>query len=197
MHSPSKKDKKVTCDEDRQTIVRVVWDINTCPLRDNDNNNVYDVDQMPNFINKALKHLHPNLKVENPMFAAGDVKLLHFGDYEKLKKFFTIQHCDSRSFRCKDCKTKMNPPTKTTDEVLMTLQNHLLEDAIDRGSPGIVLLISADFDFAGSLDYLRDNGFIVLLAQAENSNPNFPDHSNYTYIWKNMRLGDAPTYQRI
>ncbi|VVB12519.1 unnamed protein product [Arabis nemorensis] len=58
------KDRKRTSHEERQTTVRVIWDINTCPLRDNDNGFVYNAASLRENINTALHHLSPNLHVE-------------------------------------------------------------------------------------------------------------------------------------
>ncbi|VVB12729.1 unnamed protein product [Arabis nemorensis] len=202
LRESNKRFKKITTHEERETTVRVIWDVNTCPLRDEGNGFVYDPKSFKENISKALHHLSPKLRVEEKMFAAG---VFSAGDSATFGQVSTIVKCDHRFYVCSGCKGKEGAFTpKTTPEVFTTLQEHLLGDAIDRDSPGIVLLISSDSDFIPTVDFLRENKFVILLAQQEAKAPNrlnnclnkdFRNHCHYTYLWKNLRVGNPPSYQ--
>ncbi|ESQ29164.1 hypothetical protein EUTSA_v10023621mg [Eutrema salsugineum] len=197
-HKERQKKKEAITAEDRQTKVQLIWDFNTAPLRDIYNGNEYDVSQFIHSINRGLRHVNDNLRVdEETTFAAGDTDLLKPSDLLSIKSLFKeVVHCKDRDYLCKPCRdSAAAPPVKTTDEVMFTLQEKLLGDAILRGSPGVILLISADYDFHPSLDYLRRDNFIILLAQADDSHLDYRNHGHYTFIWKNLRVGEPPTYE--
>lgn len=191
------KEAKLTALEDRKKLVRVIWDIHTCPLLDAHNKKVYDFNMFRQLINRGLKTVDSNLEAEEMMFAAGYPE--DFENNQLSSDFLSSQgvnfvFCPRRKSVCRKKRT-CEDTRKTGPGLFLTLQEHLLGNAVDHG-PGITLLISADVDFIEAVDYLRLRGSAILLAVSENSlRKTFCDHGHYTWFWKNLRLGGRATYQ--
>ncbi|VVB12121.1 unnamed protein product [Arabis nemorensis] len=163
----SSKERKMPTHEQRQKTVRVVWDLNTTPLHDAHNNYTYDAKNLRDSINQGLRQISPNLEVEPKMFA------VCFRRSEAFSRFF---HCQKKLCKMAGHSAKQNP------EVFTGVQEQVLGDVIERESPGIILLISADSDFIPALKFLREHGFVVLLAQAEDSGDDFRNEAHYTDV---------------
>lgn len=121
--------------------VHAVWDLDTCPLRDEDNQYQYDVAAFRENINRALSSIHSTrvLTLEDEIYAIGDTNLLKDSngnegggqaDMEILKgqgvRFF---HCDKRVLFCGTAATGCTEPPyapKKTPSACSILGQHLL-----------------------------------------------------------------------
>lgn len=102
--------------------VHTVWDLDTCPLRDTDNQYQYDVAAFRENINRALISIHSTrvLTVEDEIYAIGDTNLLKDSNgnkgggksdipilEEQGVRFF---HCDKRVLFCGKAATGCTKP---------------------------------------------------------------------------------------
>ncbi|CAL9232248.1 unnamed protein product [Arabidopsis halleri] len=160
--------------------VHVVWDLDTCPLRDEDNHYQYDVEAFRENINRGLRSIHLTrvLTAEDEIYAIGDTRLLKDSNGNEgggktdmpilEEQGVRFMHCDKRLLFCGTTATDCTEPPyapEQTPSACSILGQRLLGV---RRAPGYALAITGDYDFSEPLIMMRQRGFRTLLAQPQN-----------------------------
>ncbi|CAL9232249.1 unnamed protein product [Arabidopsis halleri] len=165
--------------------VHVVWDLDTCPLRDEDNHYQYDVEAFRENINRALRSIHSTrvLTAEDEIYAIGDTSLLKDSNGNEgvgktdmpilEEQGVRFVHCDKRLLFCGTAATDCTEPPyaqKQTPSACSILGQRY------------ALAITGDYDFSEPLTMMRQRGFRTLLAQPQIGYPPFRDVTYFTWF---------------